>query len=185
VVVVSFTQSLRRPASSAFNWPTRVFISLRRFDPRRARASLRWSRRSPALGLLGQQTLRADHRRWTAPPRPRHQDQHRRPRPCLVGAQDPRHGLFAPVEHFRVEHTTAIALAHLVNSPNGAPSRRLWQDFVGRVDRAAMGARLWSLSYFAASRGGPPLCIVRTTSPTRNDPTSTGFLPTLKDRVPP
>src|ERR1035437_1701163 len=45
-VVVFSTQSLRRSPSVAFNWPIRVLTLRRRFDPRRARASLRCSRRS-------------------------------------------------------------------------------------------------------------------------------------------
>jgi len=45
-VVVFSTQSLRRSASLAFNPPIRILTLRRRFDPRRARASLRWSRRS-------------------------------------------------------------------------------------------------------------------------------------------
>src|ERR1035437_4936608 len=45
-VLVFSTQSLRRSPSVAFNRPIRVPTFLRRFDPRRARASLRCSRRS-------------------------------------------------------------------------------------------------------------------------------------------
>src|SRR5674476_1121780 len=45
-VLVFSGQSLRRSPSLAFNRPIRVLTFLRRFDPRRARASLRCSRRS-------------------------------------------------------------------------------------------------------------------------------------------
>src|ERR1035437_9484184 len=45
-VLVFSSQSLRRSLSLAFNRPIRVLTFLRRFDPRRARASLRCSRRS-------------------------------------------------------------------------------------------------------------------------------------------
>src|ERR1035437_5646607 len=45
-VLVFWAQSLRRSPSLAFNRPTRVLTFLLRVDPRRARASLRCSRRS-------------------------------------------------------------------------------------------------------------------------------------------
>ena len=46
LVLVFATQSLRRSPSLAFNPPIKVLTLRRRFDPRRARASLRCSRRS-------------------------------------------------------------------------------------------------------------------------------------------
>jgi hypothetical protein len=52
-------------------------------------------------------------------------------------------------------------LSHLVNSLKGDSSRRLRQDFVGRINRAGMRGRFWSPSHFAGSCGGAPLHIVK------------------------
>lgn len=54
-----------------------------------------------------------------------------------------------------------MALSHLVNSLAGVSSRRLRQDFVGRINRPATRGRFWSPSYFAGSCGGAPLSIVK------------------------
>jgi putative transposase len=63
--------------------------------------------------------------------------------------------------HLLVEYPPKVAVANLVNSLKGVSARRLRQDFVGRVNRASMGGRFWSPSYFAASCGGAPLSIIR------------------------
>ena len=54
-----------------------------------------------------------------------------------------------------------VALSHLVNSLKGVSSRRLRQDFDGRINQAGMRGRFWSPSYFARSCGGAPLHIVK------------------------
>ena len=43
--------------------------------------------------------------------------------------------------HLLVRYPPKVALSHLVNSLKGVSSRRLRQDFVGQVNRAAMHAR--------------------------------------------
>jgi len=48
-----------------------------------------------------------------------------------------------------------------VNSLKGVSSRRLRQEFTGRVNRAIMHGRFWSGSYFAGSCGGAPLAMVK------------------------
>lgn len=60
-----------------------------------------------------------------------------------------------------VQYPPKVALSYLVNSLKGVSSKRLRQDFVGRVNRAAMRGRFWSPSYFAGSCGGAPLSIVK------------------------
>ena len=63
--------------------------------------------------------------------------------------------------HLLVQYPPKVAPSHLVNSLKGVSSRRLRQDFVGRINPAAMRGRLWSPSYFAGSCGGAPLSIVK------------------------
>ena len=63
--------------------------------------------------------------------------------------------------HLLVQYPPKVALSHLVNSLKGVSSRRLRQDFVGRINRAAMRGRFWSPSYFAGSCGGAPLSTVK------------------------
>jgi putative transposase len=60
-----------------------------------------------------------------------------------------------------VEYAPKMAVSALVNSLKGVSSRRLRQDFTGRVNQASMHGRFWSPSYFAASCGGAPLAIIR------------------------
>ncbi|MHB1475942.1 MAG: IS200/IS605 family transposase, partial [Dermatophilaceae bacterium] len=59
--------------------------------------------------------------------------------------------------HRLVQYPPKVALSHLVNSLKGVSSRRLRQDFAGRISQAALRGRLWSPSYFAGSCGGAPL----------------------------
>jgi putative transposase len=63
--------------------------------------------------------------------------------------------------HLLAAYPPKVALSHLVNSLKGGSSRRLRQDFVGRINKAAMHGRFWSPSYFARSCGGPPLSTVQ------------------------
>jgi putative transposase len=63
--------------------------------------------------------------------------------------------------HLLVQSPPRVALSHLVNSLKGVSSRRRRQDFVGRINRAAIRGRFWSPSYFAGSCGGAPLSIVK------------------------
>jgi len=60
-----------------------------------------------------------------------------------------------------VEYPPKVAVSAPVNSLKGVSSRRLRQDFTGRVNRASMHGRFWSPSHFAASCGGAPLSIIR------------------------
>jgi putative transposase len=62
--------------------------------------------------------------------------------------------------HLLVQYPPKVALSHLVNSLKGVSSRRLRQDFVGKLNMAAMRGRFWSPSYFAESCGGAPLSTV-------------------------
>jgi len=63
--------------------------------------------------------------------------------------------------HLLAEYPPKVAISALVNSLKGVSSRRLRQDFTGRVNRASVHGRFWSPSYFAASCGGAPLSIIR------------------------
>jgi len=45
--------------------------------------------------------------------------------------------------HLLAAYPPKVALSHLVNSLKGVSSRRLRQDFVGRINRAAMRGRFW------------------------------------------
>jgi len=63
--------------------------------------------------------------------------------------------------HLLVQYPPKVALSHLVNSLKGVSSRRLRQDFAGRINTAATGGRFWSPSYFARSCGGAPLSVVK------------------------
>lgn len=63
--------------------------------------------------------------------------------------------------HLLIHYPPTIALSRLVNSLKGVSSRRLRQDYVGRINRVGTRGHLWSPSYFAASCGGAPLGIVK------------------------
>ena len=71
----------------------------------------------------------------------------------LNGAQDHVHLL--------AHYPPKVALCHLVNPLKSVSSRRLRQDFVGRINQAATSGRLWSPSYIAGSCGGPPMSAVQ------------------------
>ena len=71
---------------------------------------------------------------------------------------------FNPAEdhvHLLVQYPPKLALSHLVNSIKGVSSRRLRQDFVGRINKAATRGRFRSPSYLAISCGGAPLSTVK------------------------
>ncbi len=63
--------------------------------------------------------------------------------------------------HLLAAYPPKVALSHLVNSLKGVSSRRMRQDFAGRINKAATRGRFWSPSYFAGSCGGPPLTTVQ------------------------
>ena len=63
--------------------------------------------------------------------------------------------------HLLVRYPPKVAPSHLVNSRKGVSSRRLRQDFVGKINRAAMHGRFWSPSYLTGSCGGAPLSTVK------------------------
>jgi putative transposase len=63
--------------------------------------------------------------------------------------------------HLLVWYPPKVAVSSLVNSLKGVSSRRLRQNFTGRVNRATMHGHFWSPSYFAASCGGAPLSIIK------------------------
>jgi putative transposase len=63
--------------------------------------------------------------------------------------------------HLLAWYPPKVAVSSLVNSLKGVSSRRLRQDFTGRVNRATMHGHFWSPSYFAASCGGAPLSIIK------------------------
>ncbi|MFJ9480465.1 IS200/IS605 family transposase [Streptomyces mirabilis] len=63
--------------------------------------------------------------------------------------------------HLLMHYPPKVALCNLVNSLKGVSSRRLRQEFTGRVDRAVIHGRFWSGLYFAASCGGAPLQVVK------------------------
>jgi putative transposase len=48
--------------------------------------------------------------------------------------------------HLLVEYPPKVAISTLVNPLKGVSSRRLRQDFTGRVNRASMHRRFWSPS---------------------------------------
>jgi putative transposase len=72
--------------------------------------------------------------------------------------------------HLLVQYPPKVALSHLVNSRKGVSSRRLRQDFVSRINTAAMPRRFWSPSYFAGSSGGPPPSTVKNYSADQKRP---------------
>lgn len=63
--------------------------------------------------------------------------------------------------HLLVQSPPNAALSHLVKYRKGVSSSRLRQDFVGRINPAAMRGRFWSPSYFAGSWCGAPLSTVK------------------------
>ena len=62
--------------------------------------------------------------------------------------------------HLLVEYPPTVAISKLVNSLKGVSSRLLRQSPPEIAQRYYQGV-LWSSSYFAASRGGAPLSIIR------------------------
>lgn len=63
--------------------------------------------------------------------------------------------------HPLVQYSPKVALSHLVNSLKGVSSRRLRQNFAGRISRAGIRGRFWSPSHFDGSCGSAPLRIIK------------------------
>jgi putative transposase len=63
--------------------------------------------------------------------------------------------------HLLAQNPPKVALSHLVNSLKGVSSRRLRQEYVGRINKAAIHGRFWSGSSFAGSRSGAPSSTVQ------------------------
>ena len=63
--------------------------------------------------------------------------------------------------HLLAAYPPKVALSHLVNSLKGVSSRRMRQDFAGRINKAATRGRFWSPSYLAGPCGSPPLSIAQ------------------------
>jgi putative transposase len=79
--------------------------------------------------------------------------------------------------HLLAAYPPKVALCHLVNSPKGVSSRRLRQDFTGRINTAAMRGRFWSPTYSAGSCGGPPPPTVQDYITNQKRPDQTRFPP--------
>jgi hypothetical protein len=57
--------------------------------------------------------------------------------------------------------TPKAALSHPVNSLKDVSTRQLRQDFISRINRAAMRGTSWSPPYFTGSCSGAPLSILK------------------------
>jgi putative transposase len=77
------------------------------------------------------------------------------------------------VTKYRHPVFTDAHLSRLVNSLKGVSSRRLRQEFPELARQYWRARRLWSGSYFAGSVGGAPLNVLRPTSSSSADPTTT------------
>ena len=75
--------------------------------------------------------------------------------------------------HLLVTSPPTVQLSRLVNSLKGVSSRRLRQEFPELARHYWRARRLWSGSYFAGSVGGAPLNVLRPTSSSSADPTTT------------
>jgi len=85
--------------------------------------------------------------------------------------------------HLLVQYPPKVAISHLVNSLKGVSSGQLRQDFIGRINKAAMRGRFWSPSYFAGSCDGPPLSTVNDYITNQKQPEKQRSLQALKDTV--
>ena len=63
--------------------------------------------------------------------------------------------------HLLLEYPVTVQLSKLVNSLKGVSSRMLRQKRYPEVQTRLWEGHLWSPSYFAASRGGAPLSIIK------------------------
>lgn len=63
--------------------------------------------------------------------------------------------------HLQVHYRPKIALSKLINSLKGVSSRYLRAEYTSRINHIGLGSVFWSRSYFAGSRSGAPLSIVR------------------------
>src|SRR5512132_106767 len=75
--------------------------------------------------------------------------------------------------HLLVNFPPTVARSRLVNSLKGVSSRRLRQEFPDLARHYWRARRLWSGSYLAGSVGGAPLNVLRPTSSSSADPTTT------------
>ena len=75
--------------------------------------------------------------------------------------------------HLLLTYPPTVQLSRLVNSLKGVSSRRLRQEFPELARHYWRARRLWSGSYFAGSVGGAPLNVLRPTSSSSADPTTT------------
>jgi len=85
--------------------------------------------------------------------------------------------------HLLVNYPPKVSVSALVNSLKGVSARMLRSEYTGRVNRVRVNGHFWSPSYFAASCGGAPLSIIRSTpggSGARPDGRA-GTHPALKD----
>ncbi len=62
--------------------------------------------------------------------------------------------------HLLAHYAPKVSVSKLVNSLKGVSSRYLRAEYIGRVNRIAMGSVFWAPSDFAGSCGGAPLSIV-------------------------
>ena len=79
--------------------------------------------------------------------------------------------------HLLAQYPPKVALSHLANSVKGVSSRRLRQDFVAKINKAAKHNRFWSPSYFARSCDGPPLSTVQDYITNQKQPDQARFPP--------
>ena len=63
--------------------------------------------------------------------------------------------------HVLVHYPPSLAVSMLVNRLNGVSSRRLPQQYPTQIRKLLWGKHFWPPSYFAASRGGAPLTIIK------------------------
>jgi putative transposase len=63
--------------------------------------------------------------------------------------------------HLLVHYPPKVQLSKLVNSLKGVSSRHLRQEYSTHVRKYLWGGHFWSGSYFAGSRGGAPLTVVK------------------------
>lgn len=63
--------------------------------------------------------------------------------------------------HLLLHYPPTQAISTLAGHLKGTTSRILRHEYTGRINRTHMNGHLWSPSYFAASRGGAPLSIIK------------------------
>jgi putative transposase len=63
--------------------------------------------------------------------------------------------------HLLVNYPPKVSVSALVNSLKGVSSRMIRKKNYPTIRRKLWGGALWSPSYFAGSRGGAPIAIIR------------------------